>query len=658
MTDARLPTAPTGVVTDRAETRMVDDRDRRAAAIARAGSLEAAIESGVLPRRIDLSVAEAVVLGLLRQQVRTYVCVLGHGTTALGDVLRTYEAHGVLRTLALRHETEAAHAAAALRWVTGEKAAVVTSIGPGALHALAGSLAAASDGIGVWHLYGDETTEAEGPNMQQIPRPEQDLFLRLCSTMGGAFSLHTPAALPTALRRGANVVDHPYRAGPFYLLLPINTQPAVIRECNLDELPVGGAPRLGAASDTDGSYERAARMLLDAERVVVKIGGGARPCGPQLRALLDLVDGMAVTSPLVSGVLPYDHPRNMTVGGSKGSISGNHAMEAADLLLAIGTRAVCQSDCSRTGYPSVRQVININADLQAATHYQRTLPLVGDATATLDRLVDELLRITRAPSESDPAGVGRPTAWFTSCQRKKREWDSYKAERYAHPCLHDDVWGCEVLTQPAAIKIVTDMARAHDVVCFFDAGDVQANGFQVVEDDRLGRTISETGASYMGFATSALLATAAVRDPARRFRAIALTGDGSFTMNPQALIDGVAHGAQGCVVVLDNRRMGAISSLQVAQYGEHCDHATWDHVAVDYVAWGQSVAGVAAFWGGTSPSELEAALERALAHDGVSLVHVPVYWGSDSLGGLGAWGRWNVGSWVHDTQSLRHELAL
>jgi 3D-(3,5/4)-trihydroxycyclohexane-1,2-dione acylhydrolase (decyclizing) len=195
-------------------------------------------------------------------------------------------------------------------------------------------------------------------------------------------------------------------------------------------------------------------------------------------------------------------------------------------------------------------------------------------------------------------------------------------------------------------------------VCFYDAGDVQANGFQVVEDDRLGRSFTETGASYMGFAVSALLATAAVRDPSQRFHGVALSGDGSFTMNPQVLIDGVAHGARGTIVVLDNRRMGAISALQREQYGEGADHATWDRVPVDYVAWGRAVTGVAAFFGGTTTDELAAGLEEALAHDGVSLVHVPVYWGPDPLGGLGAWGRWNVGNWVRDTQALRHEIGL
>ena len=50
-----------------------------------------------------------------------------------------------------------------------------------------------------------------------------------------------------------------------------------------------------------------------------------------------------VLSPGSTGVLPDAHPHNMHVGGSKGSISGNFAMAEAELLVAIGTRAVCQS---------------------------------------------------------------------------------------------------------------------------------------------------------------------------------------------------------------------------------------------------------------------------------------------------------------------------
>jgi 3D-(3,5/4)-trihydroxycyclohexane-1,2-dione acylhydrolase (decyclizing) len=335
----------------------------------------------------------------------------------------------------------------------------------------------------------------------------------------------------------------------------------------------------------------------------------------------------------------------MTVGGSKGSVSGNYAMEHADLLLAIGTRFVCQSDCSRTGYPHVRHVVNVNADVDAATHYAATTALVGDAAATLRQLIAELHRQGAQPPAAE-------SEWLAACREQRNRWEAFKEERYGL-CLHDDVWGAEVLTQPAAIKAATDWARAHDVVSFFDAGDVQANGFQIVEDDRLGRTFTETGASYMGFAVSALLATGLA---SKRFYGLALTGDGSFTMNPQILIDGVQHAARGCILLLDNRRMGAISGLQEAQYG--VAHATNDSVAVDYVAWARAVSGVEALDGGRSVESLRAALDRARAYEGLSLVHVPVYYGPNPLGGMGVFGRWNVGNWVEETQRSRHEIGL
>ncbi len=626
-------------------TALATQRMEHANAIQEAGGFEQALEQGTLSRRADMTLSEAIVLGLVRQNVRKFICVFGHGSTELGEVLRIYEEAGLIRSYAVRHEIEAAHAAAALRWVTGEKAAVVTSIGPGAMQALAGSLTALSDGIGVWFLFGDETTEDEGPNMQQIPGYEQQLFMRLCGAMGETYCLHTPHAVATALRRGLNTVDHPHRAGPFYLLMPMNIQPSLIHQFNLDELPVGAPPRLGAAADS-GAYAQAAGVLLAAERIVVRVGGGARGAGPELLEFLELVDGVAVTSPLVPGVIPHNHSRNMTVGGSKGSLSGNYAMDHADLLVAVGTRFVCQSDCSRTGYPLVRCVVNINTDIQAATHYGKTIALVGDAAPTLRRLIEELRRRSVADSE------GR-SEWFSTCRKKRAEWERFKAERYNTPRLCDEMWKEEVLTQPAAIKAATDWARANDAVTFFDAGDVQANGFQIVEDERPGRTFTDTGASYMGFAVSALLATAITSEP---FYGLALSGDGSFTMNPQILIDGIAHGATGCIVVLDNRRMAAISGLQVAQYGN--DYATNDSVAVDYVAWARAIDGVAGFDGGRTVEEFLGALDKARAHDGLSLIHVPVYYGPDPLGGMGVFGRWNVGNWCEATQALRHEIGL
>jgi 3D-(3,5/4)-trihydroxycyclohexane-1,2-dione acylhydrolase (decyclizing) len=614
----------------------------RARAIGAAGSIDAALSRGFLAKLVETTLAEALVLGLLKQGVRKYLAIFGHGSTELGEVLRVYEQVGITRTFNCRNEVAMAHAATALRWQYGEIPAVVTSIGPGALQAFAGSLAAASNGVGVYHIYGDETTFGEGYNMQQVPKEEQGLFGRMTALMGRSYVLHTPQALRDALRRGALTVNHPYRAGPFYLLLPLNMQPARLT-LNLAALPE--RPQLAPLAPASGdSIERAAAVIADASRPAIKAGGGTRGHDAAIRGLAEAAGAAVVLSPGSTGVLPDAHPQNMHVGGSKGTISGNHAMADADLLIVIGSRAVCQADCSGIGYKRAQCVININGDLADATHYNRTLALVGDISAVSGRLAARL--------EAGNA-VANKRAWLADCAAKKREWAAYKSARFAAAPINDAGWQRPALTQPAAIRIVAEFAKEIGAAKFFDAGDVQANGFQIVEDDRTGDTFTEAGASYMGFAPSALLASALADAP--RY-GIAFCGDGSFMMNPQILIDGVEHGVAGMIVIFDNRRMAAISGLQVAQYEN--EFRTGDSVAVDYVRLAGAVAGVKALHGGWTADELRRALASAHAHEGLSVVHVPVYCGPHELGSLGAWGEWNVGNWCEGVQRAWLEQDL
>ena len=606
----------------------------RARAIRAAGGIDLALAKSTLPKLIETTLSEGLVLGLLKQGVRKYLAIFGHGSTDLGEVLRIYEQEGVTRTFNCRNEVAMAHAATALRWQYGEVPAVVTSIGPGAMQAFAGSLASASNGVGLYHIYGDETTFGEGYNMQQVPKQEQHLFGQMTATMGRSYVLHTPQALRDALRRGALTVNHPYRAGPFYLLLPLNTQPAPLT-LNLASLPARPQlPPLAPAGNAE--IERAAKLIASTERIAIKAGGGTRGHDTAVRKLSEAAQAAVVLSPGSTGVLRDDDPHNMHVGGSKGSISGNFAMANAELLIVIGSRAVCQADCSGIGYKSAKAVININGDLADVTHYNNTLALPGDITEVTERLAATVFTLAKKNTAA---------AWLTECKDKKSEWSRYKQARFSAAPIHDDAWGRPALAQPAAIKIVADFAKAIGAAKFFDAGDVQANGFQIVEDDRSGDTFTEAGASYMGFAPSALLASALADQP--RY-GIAFCGDGSFMMNPQILIDGVEHGLRGMIVIFDNRRMAAITGLQIAQYGE--GFRTSDRVPVDYVQLANAIAGVKGLHGGWNAAELKAALRAAHAHDGLSVVHVPVYCGPHELGGLGAWGEWNVGNWCDDVQ--------
>jgi 3D-(3,5/4)-trihydroxycyclohexane-1,2-dione acylhydrolase (decyclizing) len=606
----------------------------RARAISKAGGVEQALGNG-LPKLAEMTLSEAIVLGLLKQGVRKYFAIFGHGSTDLGNILRIYEEEGATRTINCRNEVEMAHAATALRWQFGELSAVVTSIGPGAMQAFAGSLASASNGVGVYHIYGDETTFGEGYNMQQVPKEEQGLFGRMTAVMGQSYVLHTPEGLRDALRRGALCVNHPYRAGPFYLLLPLNTQPATVT-VNLAALPSRPVlPKLAPADDD--AIDRAAAMIAKSGKVAIKAGGGTRGHDAAVRRLAEAAGAAVVLSPGSTGVLPDAHAQNMHVGGSKGSISGNFAMAETELLIVMGSRAVCQADCSGIGYKNAQAVININGDLADALHYNKTVALIGDISAVANRLAAKLEAAGAAKSKS---------AWLKTCAVKKTEWAAYKRKRFECAPLRDEVWQKPVLPQPAAIKIVADFAKEIGAAKFFDAGDVQANGFQIVEDEKTGDTFTEAGASYMGFAASALLASALADNP--RY-GIAFSGDGSFMMNPQILIDAIEHRAQGMIVIFDNRRMGAITGLQLAQY--KTEFRTNDHVAVDYQKLASSVSGVLAVSGGVDAKSLRAALKIAHGHNGLSVVHVPVYYGPDELGGLGAWGEWNVGNWCDDVQA-------
>jgi 3D-(3,5/4)-trihydroxycyclohexane-1,2-dione acylhydrolase (decyclizing) len=583
------------------------------------------------------SVSSALVKGLITQGVKKFFVVLGHGTTDLGESLRVASEAQLISVIQCRNEIEATHAATALRWSTNEGVAVVTSIGPGALQAVSASLAAVSNGIGVWFIFGDETTHDEGDNMQQIPGRGQSSYFKMFSNMAETYLLHTPQAIYSALQKGSATTNHPSRPQPFFLLLPINVQPKEVPSFDSRKFDNGKRVSIGPANVDE--IKLAAASLLQSHKVVIKVGRGSSQAGKELKVLAELVDGIFVMSPSSLGIIPSSDNRNMGVGGSKGSISGNFAMAEAETLIVAGSRAVCQSDCSRTGYPNVKQVINLNTDVFDALHYNHTTTLIGDLKQTLRILTSEIEALDSAkPGNSD---------WLKQCEIKKEEWMQHKAKVLSQNTAFDALRKESVLTQPFVVSETLKWVEANGYKVFFDAGDVQANGFQVAEIDSEGWYFTESGSSYMGFAASAVLAGGVSNE---KFYGVAVTGDGSFVMNPQILIDAAHTKTSGCIVVLDNRRMGAISALQKDQYLNA--FATSDQVVVDFAAMAGAVEGVLGLFGGNSPEEFHAALAKASTHVGLSLIHVPVYFGDEVGAGLGSYGRWNVGPWSHEVEDL------
>ena len=340
--------------------------------------------------------------------------------------------------------------------------------------------------------------------MQQIPRYEQHLYLQLCATMGHAYCLHTPEAIGTALRRGLNTVDHRHRAGPFY---PSHADERPT--CRDRELQSRRAP--GPAHCP--AWDPPATRKATGPRWTHCSVRARRREGRWRRAAEWSGTGRVSRSRRWSRGhqsarfrrAPLAHPRNMTVGGSKGSICGNFAIEEADLLVAIGTRCVCQSDCSRTGYLKrepghQHQHGSRGGDaLRADDRARRRRPDAGTSQC-----------VAPAAERAPPAILNRPGSRLRS---EAPGVGGLQTRAIRRPDPARRVLGRERPDATCGHQARNRLGPAPRRRLLLRCGRRPGQRVSDRRGRRLGQTFTETGASYMGFAVSSLLATALARQP-------------------------------------------------------------------------------------------------------------------------------------------------
>ena len=103
-------------------------------------------------------------------------------------------------------------------------------------------------------------------------------------------------------------------------------------------------------------------------------------------------------------------------------------------------------------------------------HYANTVGLPGDISAVIARLLERVARSNAV----DPAAKA---AWLDACARQEAGMARLQARALrGRPDARRGV-GQAGAGQPAAIKIAADFAKSIGAAKYFDAGDVQANGF-------------------------------------------------------------------------------------------------------------------------------------------------------------------------------------
>ncbi|UYN97201.1 MAG: hypothetical protein KIT25_09825 [Enhydrobacter sp.] len=521
-----------------------------------------------------LSTAEATVHTLLRHGLDTVYALPGLHNDPLFDAF--YHAADRLRVLHPRHEQTAAYMALGAALATGRPQAFAVVPGPGLLNAGAALLTAYGMNAPVLALVG------------QIPQVDID------RGHGHLHEIHDQLGLMRHITKWAERIRSPQEA-PSLVSQAIRQATTgrprpVALECALDtwakraDVALPDAPPSPPPPDPidDEAIETAARILGQAERPMLVLGGGALDASAEVATLAEMLEAPVCSYRRGRGVIPSSHRLAVDMP------IGHRLWKDTDAVLAIGTRFFVQN--SQWGVDAGLKVVRLDIDPDEHERFRKPdAAIVGDAAPQLRALIAALPRHNRKrPSRAGELGTHR--TWLAERLSHLEPQTSFlKAIRSALP--EDGIFVDEVSQIGFASRVALPIEKPRTFL---------SPGYQ----DNLG----------WGFGT-ALGAKAAM--PGRKVLAIA--GDGGFLYQIGELATAARHNLAVVVVVFDNGAFGNVKRIQQERYGNRLIAS--DLQNPDFCRLADSF-GVASFKA-TDARQLEVALHKAFALDAPALVWVP-----------------------------------
>jgi 3D-(3,5/4)-trihydroxycyclohexane-1,2-dione acylhydrolase (decyclizing) len=550
--------------------------------------------------------------------------IFGHGN--LAGVGQALQERPELRYYLARNEQAMVHAAAGFARMANRLRAFActSSIGPGATNMVTAAAGATINRLPVLLLPGDSFARRNvAPVLQQLETAQSSSVNDCLRPVSRYWDrIDRPEQLIAALPEAMRVLTSAAETGAVTLALPQDVQaeafdyPAALFERRVWHI---ARPR----PDRD-LLERAAQWIAASRRPLIVAGGGAI-YSEATGALARLVEQTGIPigeTQAGKGALPYDHAQNLGAIGVTGTSAANAIAREADLVIAIGTRLGDFTTSSKTAFqdPDVRFIAINVAELDA--HKHGALPLVADARATLEELIERL------------AGVRVDEAYGARVAQLREAWRA-EAER-----LTGEAHGPPI-SQAEVIGVVNGVAGARDVV-------VSAAGSLPGDLHKLWRASDpngyhvEYGYSCMGYEIAGGLGVK-MADPDREV--FVLVGDGSYLMMSSEIATSIQEGYKLNIVLLDNHGFGSIGglsqSLGSGGFGteyRYRNPATGlldgDRLPVDFVANAASLGAHASR--ATTRDELRAALEEARRQPRTSVVVIEV----DPEARVPAYGSW------------------
>lgn len=322
-----------------------------------------------------LSTAQATVSMLELNGIDTLFCLPGVQNDAFFDAL--YDRTNAIRPIHARHEQACAYMALGYAMATGRPSAYVVVPGPGFLNTTAALSTAYAVNAPVLALAGQIQQSMIGRNVGLLHElPDQLSIMRGLTKW--ADRITSPASAPALVNEA------------FRRLLSGRRRPVAL-ECALDtwarkapmELPATAAAADPCPVDTE-AVERAAKLLGNAKRPLIVVGGGAQDAGSHVLHIAEMLDAPVMTGRMGQGVIDGRHRLSVT------ALAGYRFWAEADVVLAVGTRL--QPQLMNWGIDDELKIIRVDIDGEELDRQGKPeVGIIGDAAATLSALAERLV---------------------------------------------------------------------------------------------------------------------------------------------------------------------------------------------------------------------------------------------------------------------------
>ncbi|MEO0607366.1 MAG: thiamine pyrophosphate-dependent enzyme [Pseudomonadota bacterium] len=543
---------------------------------------------GVPPRA--RTVADVMAETMTNWGVTSVFGMVGHSNLGLADALRVQEADGKLRYYGIRHEGAAAFAISGYGKLTGHPAAALTIAGPGATNLLTGLWDAKVDGAPALALTGQVQDQVVGVHAFQ------DIDLEAAFEAVAEFSETVHLTSDHALLMTQAIKTSILKRGVGHLVFPDNVQPRPAADGAKAYGPAGRMADL-AVGPPPAAMSEASTLLKGAKRPMIIVGYGALAGMADVIALAETLGAPIATTFKAKGQIGDDHPLAAGVMGRSGTPIASWFMNEADLLLVFGA-----SFSDHTGIYEGAPTIQVDTDpMRLAKRHPVTVPVMGDVAVTAGLMKAEIERGGAAAKDLRSEVADRWALWRTEKTRRVGE-DRGKG------------------VSAAALFEALTKAAPEDAILPVDVGNNTYSFGRYFEPTGQQRVLMSGYLGSIGFSFPAAMGAWAATQEAGAYKGrkvISVSGDGGFGQYAMEFTTAVKYGMNITHVLMNNSELGKISKEQKA-----AEFEVWQTSLIN-----PSFAGFARSCGGMGElvktrEELDAALAKAIAHDGPSLVEI------------------------------------